>query len=63
MFIKISLMSFIYDMIDSFNFPVKIVREIYSQKKLRCFPCHISTDTDSTALMFIFICEVRCLLR
>ena len=56
-------MSFIYDMIDSFNFPVKIVREIYSQKKLRCFPCHISTDTDSTALMFIFICEVRCLLR
>ena len=60
MFTKVSLMSFIYDVIEIFPFPNKIVKEIYSKNKiLRFFRYHNLRDTDSTSLMFVFICEVE----
>ena len=56
-FTNVSLMSFIYDLIEIFTFPNKSVTDIYSKNKiLRCFPYHNLTETDRTSLMlFSFV--------
>lgn len=60
MLAKLSLMSFIYKVIETVYFPNEIVREIYKKHKVkRCLPYHILTDTDSTCLMIVFICDVQ----
>ena len=56
-FAKLSLMSLIYDMIETFYFPntkTKIVYRSYGLEKI--LPYHILTDTNSTALLFQIIC-------
>ena len=57
-FSKVSLKSFIYDIIETFCFPQKEIANLYRKyltEKIEIF--HILTDTDSTALKFIFISD------
>ena len=61
MFAKTSLQSFNYDIIDAFMFPeedggVASVYEKYEVKSCQLY--QDLTDTDSTSLSFIFICEI-----
>ena len=56
MFAKLSLMSFTYEMFETFYFPndkTKIIYNSYSVEKI--LPYHILTDSDSTFLCFIII--------
>ena len=57
-FAKLSLKSFIYDLLETFCFPRKQITDLYKKyliEKVKIF--HILTDTDSTALEFIFISD------
>ena len=61
MFSKISLKCFIYDLIDVFVFPNNVTRKIYEQYKVqKCYLYPNLTDTDSTSVFFVFICELGC---
>ena len=61
MFAKSSLQSCVYDMIDVFCFPDQVVQEIYKKYSIeKCFLYQNLTDTDSTSLFFIFICNLNC---
>ena len=56
MFAKVSLTSFIYDVIETFTFPNGKVQNFYSRHKiLKRMPQHIITETDSTAFHFNFV--------
>ena len=58
MFAKLSLKSFIYDIAETFCFPDETVAEIYQKSLIeKVFVYHILTDTDSTAIQFIFISD------
>ena len=60
MFVKLSIKSFVYDMIDVFCFPNETVREIYHQHQIqKCFLYQNLTDTDSTLLFFVFVCNLE----
>ena len=64
MFAKASLQSFVYDMIDVFCFPNHAVQEIYKKYQIeKCFMYQNWTDTDSTSLFFIFICDIGCTIN
>ena len=59
MFSKVSLKSFVYDIIDIFCFPDEDVNEIYDKHKIiKCFVYLILTDIDSCSLQFTFITEL-----
>ena len=59
MFSKVSLKSFVYDIIDIFCFPDIEVREIYNRYEIiKVFIYLILTDTDSSSLQFTFISKV-----
>ena len=61
MFVKLSLKSFVYDMIDVSCFPDETIREIYNRYQIqKCFLYQNLTDTNSTSLFFNFICNVDC---
>ena len=61
MFSKISLKSFVYDLIDVFMFPNNVTKKIYEQYKVqKCYLYQNLTDTDSTSVFFVFICELGC---
>ena len=61
MFAKLSLKSFVYNMIDVFRFSDKRIRKIYNSYQIqKCFLYPNLTDTDSTSLFFNFICNVNC---
>ena len=61
MFAKLSLKSFVYDMIDVFCFPNNEIQEIYDYYRIeKCFLYQKLTDTDSTSLFFFFICKNDC---
>ena len=61
MFTKLSLKSFVYDMIDVFYFPDNEIQQIYDYCQIeKCFLYQNLTDTDSTSLFFIFICKLEC---
>ena len=63
MFAKLSIKSFVYDVIDVFCFPNEAIREIYRKYQIqKCFLYQNLTDTDSTSLFFIFICDLECSL-
>ena len=63
MFAKLSIKSFIYDMIDVFCFPNEAIKEIYHQYQIqKCFLYQNLTDTDSTSLFFVFICNLESLV-
>ena len=56
MFSKVSLKSFVYDIIDIFCFPDDEVKEIYAKHEIKkCFIYLILSDTDSCSLQFTFI--------
>ena len=58
MFAKLSLKSFAYDMIDVFCFPNEEIQKIYDHYQIeKCFLYQNLTDTDSTLLLFLFICK------
>ena len=60
-FLKISLVSFICDVIVVFAFPDDATRDIYSQNKIiKCLPKLLLSDTDSTSFQFVFIFELNC---
>ena len=66
MFAKISIISFVYDMINLFCFPEDNpkVQLIYDKHKMeKCFLYQNVTDTDSTSLFFVFIYNLNCQLN
>ena len=57
-FAKLSLMSFIYEVIETFYFPDENVREIFKKYGIEWVDIfHMLTDTDSTSLKFMFISD------
>ena len=59
MFSKISIKSFVYDLIDVFVSPKEKVTKIYNNYKIqKCFLFQNLTDTDSTSAFFVFISEL-----
>ena len=55
MFSKVSIKSFLYDLIDTFIFPDAEIQEIYKKYKVnRCYLDQNLTDKDSTS-MFLFL--------
>ena len=61
MFAKLSIKSFVYDMIDIFCFANDEFQQIYDYYQIeRCFLYQNLTDTDSTSLFFNFICKLDC---
>ena len=57
MFAKLSIKSFVYDMIDVFCFPNEEIQRIYDYYEIEnCFLYQNLTYTDST-LLFTFICK------
>ena len=59
-FPKLSLMSFMYKLTETFHFPNKKAIEIYNKYNIeRIFPYHVLTDTGSTCPMFLIICNVK----
>ena len=63
MFAKLSIKSFVYDMIDVFCFPNEDIQAIYDFYQIeKCFLYQNLTDTDSTSLFFVFICNLKCTL-
>ena len=60
MFSKVSIKSFVYDLIDVFMFLNQDVQKIYQKYKInKCYLCENLTDTDSISLFFIFICDLN----
>ena len=58
MFVKLSLKSFIYNLIETFVFPNATTREIYNKNDIEyVYIYQILTDKDSTELEFLFICN------
>ena len=58
MFAKLSLVSFIYEMLETFCFQDKKVKEIYEKYQMeKVHMYHILTDTNSTALKFLIISD------
>ena len=63
MFAKLSIKSFVYDIIDVFCFPNEKIQEIYNKYQIeKCYLYQNLTDTDSTSLFFLFICELESVL-
>ena len=60
MFAKLSLQSFVYDVIDVFCFPDNEIQQIYDYYQIeKCFLYQNLTDTDSTSLFLNFICKLE----
>ena len=54
MFSKVSIKSFVYDLIDVFMFPNQEIQEIYQQYQVnRCYLYQSVTDTDSSSMFFV----------
>ena len=61
MFTKVSIKSFIYDLIDVFMFPDQEIREIYQKYQIdKCYLYQNLTGTDSASIFFVFICNLNC---
>ena len=61
MFSKVSIKSFVYDLIDVFMFPNQEIQEIYQKYQVeKCYPYQNLTDADSTSGFFVFICNLNC---
>lgn len=56
MFAKLSLMIFIYDLVEKFYLSHENVRKIYQKYLIKkVYVYHILTDTDSTCVKFLFV--------
>ena len=61
MFVKVTLASFIDDVIDVFAFPNEYVRDIfYKNNLIKCCLYLILRDTNTAALFFVFVCKIHC---
>ena len=61
MFSKVSIKSFVYDLVDVFMFPNEEIKKIYAEFKVdRCYLCQNLTDIDSTSIFFVFIWDLKC---
>ena len=59
MFSKVSIKSFVYNLIDVFMLPAPKIQEIYRQYQVdRCYLHQKLTDTDSTLMFFVFLCDL-----
>ena len=64
MFSKISVKSFVYDLIDVFMFPNEEIQKIYKKHKInKCYLDQNLSDTDSSSMFFLFICDLQCNLK
>ena len=55
MFSKVSVKSFIYDLIDVFMFPNPEIQKIYGKYKInQCYLDQNLADTDSASMFFVF---------
>ena len=64
MFSKISVKSFVYDLIDVFMFPNEEIQKIYKKHKInKCYLDQNLSDTDSSSMFFVFICDLQCNLK
>ena len=60
MFAKVSIKRFAYDLIDVFMFPDQRTKEIYQKYNIeKSYVYQNLTDTDSTSLFFLFICNLK----
>ena len=60
MFSKVSMKSFVYDLIDVSMFLNQDIQEICQQYQVnRCYLYQNVTDTDSTSMFFVFICDLN----
>ena len=60
MFSKLSIKSFVYDLIDVFMFPNQEIKKIYKKYQInKCYLYQNLTDTDSTSVFFVFICNLN----
>ena len=63
MFAKLSIKLFVYDIMDVFCFPNADIQSIYNYYQIeKCFLYQNLTDTDSRSLLFLFICNLECVL-
>ena len=63
MFAKVSIKSFVYDIIDVFMIPDETVKSIYKKYKIKkCYIYENLTDTDSTSILSVFICDMNCVV-
>ena len=63
MFSKVSIKSFVYDIIDVFMFPNEETKQIYQKYNInKCLVEQNLTDTDSTSIFFffLFVCDLGC---
>ena len=63
---KVSIKSFVYDLIDVFMFPNEEIQKLYQQYQVnRCYlyqnltDNQNLTDTSSTSMFFVFICDLK----
>ena len=60
MFAKVSIKSFVYDLIDVLMFPDEKTQTIYEKYMVKkCYLYQNLTDTDSTSIFFLFICHLN----
>ena len=59
MFSKVSIKTFVYDLIDVFIFPDQEIQEIYQYQVDKCYLYQNLTDTDSTSMFFVFILQFK----
>ena len=58
MFSKVSMKRFLYNLIDVFMFPNEEIKKIYDGYNVqRCYLYQNLTDTDSSSVFFVFICD------
>ena len=63
-FSKVSIKSFVYDIIDVFMFPNEETKQIYQKNNInKCLVEQSLTNTDSTSIFFVFICDLKCDIR
>ena len=60
MFSKLSIKSFVYDLINVFMFPNQEIKKIYEKYQINKYYLYQNlTDTDSTSVFFVFICNLN----
>ena len=64
MFSKVSMKSFVYDLIDIFMFPNTEIQKIYNKYRInQCYLDRNLTDTDSTSILFVFVSDLQSNIR
>ena len=64
MFGKVSVKSLVYDSIDVFMFPNAKIQKIYNKYRInQCYLDQNLTDTDSTSMFFVFVCDLQSNIR